>query len=69
MATLYWYAVPKAMSISRSEMLRKAEEEETEVEKLPSVKVLESVKTNSQIRDTLHRGGGGKGGTMFGENS
>ena len=35
----------KAMSISRSEILRKKEKKkaETEVEKLPSVKVLESV--------------------------
>ena len=36
-------SLPKAMSISRSEILRKKKAEETEVEKLPSVKVLESV--------------------------
>ena len=35
-------SLPKAMSISRSEILRK-KAAETEVEKLPSVKVLESV--------------------------
>ena len=37
------------MSISRSEILRKERkaEEETEVEKLPSVKVLESVSAKS----------------------
>ena len=37
-------SLPKAMSISRSEILRKKKAAaETEVEKLPSVKVLESV--------------------------
>ena len=37
-------SLPKAMSISRSEILgRKKKEAETEVEKLPSVKVVESV--------------------------
>ena len=36
--------LPKAMSISRSEIFRKKEKKaETEVEKLPSVKGLESV--------------------------
>ena len=44
--TLFRCSLPKAMSISRSEILRrkkKAAAAETEVEKLPSVKVLESV--------------------------
>ena len=36
-------SLPKAMSISRSEILRRKAGAETEVEKLPSVKVLESV--------------------------
>ena len=36
-------SLPKAMSISRSEFLRGKKAAETEVEKLPSVKVLESV--------------------------
>ena len=43
-SSIFRCSLPKAMSISRSEILRKKKAAaETEVEKLPSVKVLESV--------------------------
>ena len=55
--TIFRCSLPKAMSISRSEILRKKKSGGgPEVEKLPSVKVFESPKAMSISRSEILRG-------------